>query len=106
MSDTADKTIPLNVRLKPSEQSAHPLAANYSNLSVAQGIPYLDFDFIEPAALAAIAKTAKDGQSAPKGLGGHLVTRVAMGVDALTRLQQQIRQVLVGLREAREETGK
>ena len=106
MSDSTDKTIPLNVRLKPSEQSAHPLAANYTNVGVAQGIAYLDFGFIEPAALAAIAKTAKDGQVAPKGLDGHLVTRVAMGVDVLARLQQQIRQVLVGLREAREGKGK
>ena len=57
--------------------------------------------FIEPTLLAAIAKTAKDGQAAPKGLEGALVTRVAMSVDVLARLHQQIQQVLVGLREAR-----
>ena len=98
MSDSKDTTIALNVRLKPSESSAHPRAANYTNVSIAQGIAYLDFGFIEPALLAAIAKTAKDGQAAPKGLDGHLVTRVAMDAGALTRLQQQIQQVLVGLR--------
>ena len=102
MSDSIEKTIPLNVRLKPSEPSAHPQAANYTNVGVAQGIAYLDFGFIEPAALAAIAKTAKDGKAAPKGLDGHLVTRVAMGVDVLAHLQQQIQQVLVGLRDARQ----
>lgn len=102
MSDSTDKTIPLNVRLKPGEASAHPLAVNYSNVGVAQGIAYVDFGFIEPAALAAIAKTAKDGQASPKGLDGHLVTRVAMSVDVLARLQQQIQQVLVGLRDARQ----
>lgn len=100
MSDTTDKTIPLNVRLKPSEPSAYPLVTNYTNVGVAQGIAYLDFGFIEPALLGAIAKTAKDGQAAPKGLEGHLVTRVAMSVDVLVRLHQQIQQVLVGLREA------
>jgi hypothetical protein len=102
MSKSDDKTISLNVRLKPSENSAHPRAANYSNVGVAQGIAYLDFGFIEPALLAAITKTAKDGHAAPKGLDGHLVTRVAMPLDTLVRLQQQIQQVLVGLREARE----
>ncbi len=102
MSDLKDTTIALNVRLKPSDSSAHPRAANYTNVGVAQGIAYLDFGFIEPALLAAIAKTAKDGQSAPKGLDGHLVTRVAMDVGALARLQQQIQQVLVGLRSARQ----
>jgi len=102
MSNSTGKTIPLNVRLKPSEPSAHPHAVNYSNVGVAQGIAYLDFGFIEPTALAVIAKTAKDGQAAPKGVDGHLVTRVAMGVDVLARLQQQIQQVLVGVREARQ----
>ena len=88
MSNAKDQTIALNVRLKPSESSAHPRATNYTNVGVAQGIAYLDFDFIEPALLAAIAKTAKDGQAAPKGLDGHLVTRVAMDISALAHLQQ------------------
>ncbi|MEO8048303.1 MAG: hypothetical protein ABI684_13555 [Nitrospirota bacterium] len=106
MSDAKGQTIALNVRLKPSESSAHPRATNYTNVAVAQGIAYLDFGFIEPTLLAAIAKTAKDGQAAPKGLEGHLVTRVAMGVDVLARLHQQIQQVLVGLRDARQPKSK
>ncbi|WHZ22874.1 MAG: hypothetical protein OJF47_001986 [Nitrospira sp.] len=106
MSDSNDTTIALNVRLKPSDASAHPRAANYSTVGVAQSIAYLDFGFIEPALLAAIAKTAQDGQAAPKGLDGHFVTRVAMDVDALTRLHQQIQQVLVGLRTAQQPKAK
>lgn len=100
MSEPKDTTIALNVRLKPSESSAHPRATNYTNVGIAQGIAYLDFGFVEPALLAAIAKTAKDGHAAPKGLDGHLVTRIAMDLVSLTRLQQQIQQVLVGLRTA------
>lgn len=106
MNEAKDKTIALNVRLKPSEPSAHPRATNYTNVGVAQGIAYLDFGFIEPATLAAIAKTAKDGQAAPKGLEGALVTRVAMGVDVLARLHQQIQQVLVSFRDARQPKAK
>ena len=106
MSDAKDQTIALNVRLKPSEPSAHPQATNYTNVGVAQGIAYLDFGFIEPTFRAAIAKTAKDGQTAPKGLDGHLVTRVAMGVDVLARLHQQIQQVLVSMRDARQPKAK
>ena len=90
------------MRLKPSESSAHPRATNYTNVGVAQGIAYVDFGFIEPSLLASVAKTAKDGQPAPKGLDGALVTRVAMSVDVLARLHQQIQHVLVGLRDARE----
>lgn len=90
MSESKDQTIALNVRLKPSESSAHPRATNYTNVGVAQGIAYVDFGFIEPTLLAAIAKTVKDGQAAPKGLEGALVTRVAMSVDVLACLHRQI----------------
>ncbi len=102
MSNAKDRTIPLNVRLKPSESSSHPRATNYTNVGVAQGIAYVDFGFIEPALLAAIAKITKDGQAAPKGLEAALVTRVAMGKDVLAQLHQQIQQVLVSLRDARQ----
>jgi hypothetical protein len=87
--------------LKPSEPSAHPKATNYTNVGVAQGIAYLDFGFIEPALLAAVAETAKDGHAAPKGLDGHLVTRVAMDIRTLVLLHQQLRQVLINVRAGR-----
>lgn len=106
MSEPKPAAILLNVRLKSSDSFAHPRAVNYTNVGVAQGMAYLDFGFIEPALLAAIAKSAKDGQAAPKGLEDHLVTRVAMDVSALVRLQQQIQQVLAGLREARKPKAK
>jgi hypothetical protein len=102
MSETKGQTIALNVRLKPSESSTHPRATNYTNVGVAHGIAYVDFGFIEPTQLAAIATTAKDGRAAPKGLEGALVTRVAMGVDVLARLHQQIQQVLISLRDVRQ----
>ena len=90
------------VTAKASESSAHPRATNYTNVGVAQGIAYLDFGFIEPSLLATIAKTAKDGQAAPKGLEGAIVTRVAMSVDVLARLHQQVQQVLVSMRDAQQ----
>lgn len=102
MSESKDQTIALNVRLKPSESSAHPRATNYTNVGVAQGIAYVDFGFIEPTLLAAIAKMAMDGQTASKGLEGALVTRVPMSVDVLARLHQQIQQMLVSMRDARQ----
>jgi hypothetical protein len=100
MSNANDKTIALNVRLKASEPSAHPRATNYTNVGVAQGIAYVDFGFIEPTLLVAIAKTAKDGQTAPKGVDGTLVTRMAMPLESLGRLHQQLQQVLITLQAA------
>lgn len=103
MSESKPATIPLNVRLKSSDSSAHPRAVNYTAIAVAQGTAYLDFGLIEPALLAGVAKTAKDGQAAPTGLESYLITRVAMDVGALARLQQQIQQVLMGLRTPRQQ---
>ena len=60
MNEAKDKVLALNVRLKSNDSSAHPRATNYTNVGVAQGIAYVDFGFIEPALLGAIAKTAKE----------------------------------------------
>lgn len=106
MRESNAMPLQLNVRLKPSEPSAHPRATNYTNVGVAQGIAYIDFGFIEPALLCAIAKTAKNGQAALKAIDGQLVTRVAMGVDVLVRLHQQIQQVLISMRDARQSNRK
>jgi hypothetical protein len=104
VNDTQDKTISLKVRLKPIEHSDRPHSANHTNVGVAQGIAYLDFGFLEPALLSAIARTATNGQPAPKELHGTLVSRVAMPLDALVRLHHQVQQVLVSLRDASQVT--
>jgi len=102
MNEAKDKVLALNVCLKPCEPTAHPRATNYTNVGVAQGIAYVDFGFIEPALLGAIAKTARNFHVAPKAIEGQLVTRIAMGIDVLARLHQQIQQILVGLRDVRQ----
>jgi hypothetical protein len=102
MSDAKDKVLAFNVRLTPTQSSSQPRATNYTNVGVAHGIACIDFGFIEPATLAAAAKTAKDSQAAPKGVEGLLVTRVAMGVDALVSLHQQIQQVFRGINQAKQ----
>jgi hypothetical protein len=98
MNETKDKVLALDVRLRSNDSSAHPRATNYTNVGVVQGIAYVDFGFIEPSVLGAIAKTAKNGQAAPTGIEGQVVTRVAMGVDVLARLHQQIQRVLMEFR--------
>ena len=102
MNETKGNVLALNVRLKSGDSSAHPRASNYTNVGVAQGIAYVDFGFIEPSMLGAIANSARNGQTAPKGIEGQLVTRVAMGVDVLAGLQQQIHRILLGMRNARQ----
>jgi hypothetical protein len=94
----ANKAIALNVKLSPMDHSDQPISANYTKMMVAQGIAYLDFGFIEPSAVAMVAQAAKNGKPVPNVLEGKLRMRVSMSIDALQRLQQQLQQVLVGLR--------
>jgi len=96
-----EKVVALNVRLSPVNHSDQPVSANYTTVGVAQGIAYLDFGFIEPSALATVARTAREGKEMPKSLDGKLAVRVALPLDALLRLQQQLQLVLTGLRGAK-----
>jgi len=88
---------PLNVRLVPRDHADQPVMANYSAVNVAQGIAYLDFGFIKPALLATVARAAQENKPLPKEVQGRLASRVALPLDALVRLHQQLQQMLVGL---------
>lgn len=92
MSEWNDLASVLNVRLKPSESSTHP-RTNYTNVGGAPGIADLVFWLHRAHPVRSDCKTAKDGQTAPKGLEGALVTRMAIGMD-VTRLHQQIQRVI------------
>ncbi|MDH4154799.1 MAG: hypothetical protein OEV01_13515 [Nitrospira sp.] len=105
MSESKPTITPVNVRLNPSDSSAHPRAANYTDVGVAQGIAYLDFGFIEPALL----RRSRRPQGCSNGsnrFGRASCFSGAMGGNALAQLQQQIQQVLLGLRESRKDRPK
>jgi hypothetical protein len=93
------KTIALNVRLRPAEHTNLPVIANYTDINVTQGIAYLNFGFIEPALLIEVGKQSPNGGAVPKHMDGSLMTRVALPLHSLLRLQQQLSQTLVGLSE-------
>jgi len=96
-----EKLVTLNVKLSPVGTSDQPVSANYTTVGVAQGIAYVDFGFIEPSALGTLARSAREGKEVPKSLDGRLAVRVALPLDALLRLQQQLQQVVAGLRGQR-----
>ena len=88
------------VRLIPVNNSDHPVVANYSNIDVMPGMVFVDFGFIEPGALAALPRVARQGGKLPETIGGKLAVRVALGFDALANLHQQLGGVLSGLESA------
>ena len=98
MAESNTKTT-LNVRLRPAEHTDLPVIANYTDINVMQGIAYLNFGFIEPALLIEVGKQSPNGGAVPKHMDGSLMTRVALPLHSLLRLQQQLSQTLVGLSE-------
>jgi len=99
-TNQAEQVVAANVKLTPVGQSDQLVSANLSTINVVQGIACLDFGFIEPSVLASVALALRQGKAMPENLEGKLVVRVAMGLDVLQRLTQQLQQLLQGLRGA------
>ena len=100
-SDGEQKVIGLNVRLMPAGQSDQPVLANYTTLSVAPGMVFIDFGFLEPGLLAALPRVVKSGGKMPENINGRLAVRVAVGFDVVQNLHQQLGRVMTSLQVAR-----
>ena len=92
-----NKSITVNVRLKPISPSDQPILVNYTHVGLSDGLAYVDFGFLEPALLSSVATRAKQGEVTPKQLEGISAARVALPLDSVVRLYQQLQQVLVSL---------
>ena len=99
-TQSAERSAQVAVRLRPVDQSDQPIMANFSTVSIAQGIAYLDFGFIEPALLAKVMVDSQNGNALPAQVDGKLVARVSLGLDVLARLQGQMQQVFQNIRQA------
>ena len=92
------KSVGLNIRLAPVDNSDQPVLANFTLLHGAPGMVFIDFGFLEPAALSALSRLAQSGGKIPENLNGKLAVRVALGYDTLSALHQQLGQVIGGLK--------
>lgn len=97
---TDSKNVGLNVRLNPTGTSDQPVFSNFTNVNVAPGTVFIDFGFLEPGVLAALPQMVRDGTKLPESLNGRLSVRVAMGLDAMVNLNQQLARVIAGLNAA------
>ena len=101
-----NKTVGMSVRLTPSGDSDRPVFSNFTNVNVAPGTVFIDFGFLEPGVLSALPQMVKDGNKLPESLNGRLSVRVAMGLDAMGNLYQQLTRVVTGLNAAAAEAQK
>jgi hypothetical protein len=94
----SEKAITLNVQLTSGAAADQPVMANYTAVSMAQGIAHVDFGFIDPALFDVLGRAIKQNKPIPKGVRGTRAARIALPLEAVLRLHQQLQQTLTSLR--------
>lgn len=97
--ENSEKTTGLNIRLAPTGSSDQPILANFTRINGAPGLVFVDFGFLEPAALSALSRLARSGGKIPETLNGKLAVRVVLGYDTLAALHQQLGQAVAGIKK-------
>jgi hypothetical protein len=97
----ARKAPPANpkIRLASMDGSDKPVMSNYVAFEATPGIVYIDFGFIEPALIVALQRATQAGVALPEQINGRMAVRVAVGVDVLQNIHQQMGHVLNTLME-------
>jgi hypothetical protein len=93
-----DKGGGVNVRLTPVDNSDQPMFTNFTRINGAPGMVFVDFGFLEPAAIGALSRLAGSGGKIPETLTGKLAVRIALGFDTLAALHDQLGRVVAGLK--------
>ena len=93
----AGQRVQLGIRLQPVGDSDQPVFANFTVVQGAPGTVFVDFGFLEPSVLPALARQVKGGGKVPDSINGRLACRVALGVDAAVQLSRQLNQHLSSL---------
>ncbi len=93
--------VQVSVRLRATDHSDRAIVANVSAVQPGSGMVFIDFGFIEQHAIAALGKHALNGEKTPEILDARLECRIAMSLENLAQLAQQLNQTLAGLRPNR-----
>ena len=91
----------VGVRLVPTGNSDLPILSNYARVQLSPSGVLIDFGFLDPAGMAALARTARAGGKVPESVNGRLAARFALTSDALVTLHKQLGLAIEGLRGAR-----
>lgn len=100
-SQAGTHEVQVSVRLRATDHSDRAIVANVSAVQPGSGMVFIDFGFIEQHAIAALGKLALNGEKAADILDARLECRIAMSVENLAQLAQQLNQTLAGIRPKR-----
>ena len=96
----AERRMQVGIRLAPGEQSTQPMFCNFSGVTNAGGLLLLEFGFLEPGGLNAVAQAARTGGNPPDAIGGQRICRLALPPDTAAQLAQQLNGLLASAAKA------
>ena len=100
-SEGSARRMQVGLRLSPGEQSTQPLFCNFSGVTTAGGLLLLEFGFLEPGGLNAVAKAARAGANPPDAINGQRICRLVLPPDTAAQLAQQLNGLLANAAKAR-----
>ena len=93
-AQAAAQSVSVAVRLQPVEHSQQPIFSNFATVQAGTGIVFIDFGFLEPQTMAHLARLGQPGVSVPEANGGTLACRMALSLDTVANLANQLNQLL------------
>ena len=93
-AQTATQAVSVAVRLQPVEHSQQPIFSNFATVQAGTGVVFIDFGFLEPQTMAHLARLGQPGVSVPEAIAGTLACRMALSLDTVANLANQLNQLL------------
>ncbi|MCK5355457.1 MAG: hypothetical protein KAJ63_10090 [Methyloprofundus sp.] len=87
-------TLQVGIRMQQGEHTGQPIYSNFTAVQGGQGVVLVDFGFVDPKAMQALAQMTQSGEKAPDTISARMSSRVAISVDAAANLQRQLSQLL------------
>lgn len=88
-----------DISLRAIEGSDRPVLANLTSVQMAMDLVMVDFGFLEPQTINAIAQAGRTGANLSGPLTGQLASRVAMNLQTAGQLMQQLNELFNRVRQ-------
>ena len=94
VESTQPQAMQVGIRMQQGEHTGQPIYSNFTAVQGGQGVVFVDFGFLEPQAMQALAKMKQSGEKVPETIGARMACRMAISVDAAANLNRQLNQLL------------
>ncbi|EXI63730.1 MAG: hypothetical protein AW08_03905 [Candidatus Accumulibacter adjunctus] len=91
---TAAQSVTVAVRMQPVEHSQQPVFSNFTTVQAGSGVVFIDFGFFEPQTLAYLSRLGQPGVKVPEAIDGTLACRMALSIETVANLANQLNQLL------------